>query len=205
MPKCKKFEAQVIDYAYGELDPALVPNFENHLTTCNSCTNKVKDFERVLHLVDEAEGDFLPHPIAPLNLEMRLYRKLAEVPAEKPSLSSRFSDYFSKFIFILQEQKAASICLFIAAVISIAFFVGNPLQNNDEYVANGLDTADARIQQYQRQDIQRSMEDVLRNKHLRNSDSWDTVSQLNRVKDHAQGTDLANIAKKHLKNVNSDF
>ncbi len=205
MPKCKKFEAQAIDYAYGELDSALVPNFENHLTMCNSCTSKVKDFERVLHLVDAAEGDFIPHPIAPHNLEMRLYRKLAEVPVENPSLLSRFTDYFSRFMFILQQQKVASVCLFIAAVISIAFFVGNPLQNKSEYVANGLDTADAHIEQYRRQDIQRSMEDSLRNKHLRNSDSWDTVSQLNRVKERAQGTDLANIANKHLKNVNSDF
>ncbi len=205
MPKCKKFEAQAIDYAYGELEPALVSKFEHHLTTCNSCTRKVKDFERVLHLVDEAEGDFLPHPIAPHNLEMRLYRRLAEVPVEKPTLLTRLSEYVSKSLFILQEQKVASLCLFIAAVISIAFFVGNPMQNDNDYVANGLDSADARIEQYQRQDIQRSMEDVLRNKHLRNSDSWDTVSQLNRVNDLAQGTDLANIAKKHLKNVNSDF
>lgn len=205
MPKCKKSEAQAIDYVYGELQTSQVAKFEQHLATCGSCTRKVNAYKRVLHLVDEAEAELTPHAIVPPNLEMKLYRRLAEVPPVKPSLSSRLSDFAAGLLFILREQKIVSFCLFIFAVISISFFVGNPFRPAPTFEISQIDSADARIQQYRHQDIQRNMEDVLRNRHLRNSDKWDTVSQLNRVKDQAQGTDWANIATKHLKSVHSEF
>ncbi|MDE0316800.1 MAG: zf-HC2 domain-containing protein [Candidatus Poribacteria bacterium] len=205
MPKCKKSEAQAIDYVYGELQTSQVAEFERHLTTCGSCTRKVNAYKRVLRLVDEAEAELTPHAIVPPNLEMKLYRRLAEVPPVKPSLSSRLSDFAAGLLLVLREQKVVSFCLFIFAVISISFFVGNPFRPAPTFEISQIDSADARIQQYRHQDIQRNMEDVLRNRHLRNSDKWDTVSQLNRVKDQAQGTDWANIATKHLKSVHSEF
>lgn len=203
MPKCNKSEAHVIDYVYGELDASQVAEFQRHLTTCDKCVRKVNAFQRVLHLVDEAEEELTPYAIPPPNLEMKLYRRLAEVEPEKPSLRSRLSDFATRFLSVWQEQKIASACLFTVAVIAIAFFVGNPFRPMPDI--NPPDSADARIEQYRHQGIQRSMEDVLRNRHLRNSDTWDTVSQLNRVKDQAQGTDWANIANKHLKNVHADL
>ncbi len=205
MPKCKKSEADAIDYVYGELQTPQVAEFERHLATCGSCTRKVNAYKRVLRLVDEAEAELAPHAIAPPNLEMKLYRRLAEVPPVKPSLSSRLSDFAAGLLLVLREQKVVSFCLFIFAVISIAFFVGNPFRPAPTFDISQIDSADARIQQYRHQDIQRNMEDVLRNRHLRNSDKWDTVSQLNRVKDQAQGTNWANIATKHLKSVHSEF
>ena len=205
MPKCKKSEAHAIDYVYGELQTSQVAKFEQHLTTCGSCTRKVNAFKRVLRLVDEAEAELTPHVIAPPNLEMKLYRRLAEVPPVKPSLSSRLSDFAAGLLLVLREQKVVSFCLFIFAVISISFFVGNPFRPTPSFDKDLIDSADARIEQYRHQGIQRNMEDVLRNRHLRNSDKWDTVSQLNRVKDQAQGTDWANIATKHLKSVHSEF
>ena len=205
MPKCKKFEAHAIDYVYGELRTSRVAEFERHLTTCGSCTRKVSAFKRVLHLVDEAEAELTPHAIVPPNLEMKLYRRLAEVPPDKPSIISRLVDYATGFLLTLREQKVVSFCLFIFAVISIAFFVGNPFRPAPTFEISQIDSAEERIEQYRHQDIQRNMEDVLRSRHLRNSDKWDTVSQLNRVKDQAQGTDWANIAKKHLKSVHSEL
>lgn len=206
MPKCKKSEAHAIDYVYGELEPLQVADFERHLITCNSCTRKVNAFKRVLHLVDEAEAELTPHAIVPPNLEMKLYRRLADVPPVKPSLLSRLSEFATRFLFVLREQKVASICFFTFAVITIAFFVGNPFgpaPTYNKFVPT--ESADARIEQYRHQGIQKSLEDVVRNRHLRNSDKWDTVSQFNRVKDQAQGTDWANIAKKHLKSVHSEL
>lgn len=205
MPKCKKYEAQAIDYVYGELAASQVVDFERHLSTCNNCTRNVNAYKHVLHLVDEAEAELTPHAIAPRNLETKLYRRLAQIPPVEPSLSSRLMDFATRFLLILREQKVASFCLFIFAVISIAFFVGNPFRPTPTFEISQIDSADARIEQYRHQGIQRSMEDVLRNKHLRNSDEWDTVSQLNRVKDQAQGTNWANIAKKHLKSVHSEL
>ena len=204
MPKCNISEAHVLDYVYGELSETQLTDIEQHLATCDSCTSKVNDFKRVLHLVDEAEAELTPHAIMPTNLEMKLYRRLAEVPPEKPSLRTRLADFATQFALILREQKAVSICLFIFSVIAIAFFVGNPFRPTPTLDINQIDSADARIEAYRHQDIQRSMEDVIRNRHLRNSDAWDTVSQLNRVKDQAQGTDWANIAKQHLKRVHSE-
>lgn len=205
MPKCNKSEAHVIDYVYDALNTSQVTDFERHLTTCDSCTRKVNAFKRVLHLVDEAEAELTPHAIAPHNLEIKLYRRLAEVTPAKPTLRSRLSDFATRFVGICREQKVVSICLFSFAIIAIAFFVGNPFRPTPVFDVSQIDSADTRIEQYRHQDIQRSMEDILRNRHLRNSDKWDTVSQLNRVKDQAQGTDWANIAKRHLKSVHSEL
>lgn len=204
MPKCKISEAHVIDYVYGDLKDSQSYDFEQHLTTCNKCTRKVYSYSRVLHLVDDAENEFLPYAIAPRDLEMKLYKRLADAPPEKISLLSRISNYFANLLFVLHEQKVASICIFSIAAIAVAFFVGNPFSPTLLDI-NRIDSADARIEQYRHQDIQRSLEDVLRKKHLRHADSWDTVSQLNRVKDQAQGTDWANIANNQLKNVDSEF
>ena len=204
MEKCKTSEARVIDYVYGELDQSQSSAFEQHLATCSKCTRKVYSYSHVLHLVDDAESEFLPVALAPRNLEAKLYKRLADTPPEKKSILSRLSNYFSNLLLVLHEQKVASICIFSIAAIAVAFFVGNPFRPTTLDI-NRINSADARIEQYRHNDIQRNLEDVLRKKHLRHSDSWDTVSQLNRVKDQAQGTDWANIAKNQLKHVHSEF
>ena len=204
MPKCKISEAHVIDFVNGDLSDSKSYDFEQHLTTCNKCTRKVYSYSRVLQLVDDAENEFIPYAIAPRNLEMKLYKRLADAPPEKTSILSHISKYFTNLRFVLQEQKVVSFCIFSIAALAIAFFVGNPF-NPTTLDINQINSADARIEQYRHQDIQRSLEDVLRKKHLRQSDSWDTVSQLNRVKDQAQGTDWATIANNQLKNVDSEF
>ena len=204
MPKCNISEAHVIDYVYGGLNQSQSSDFEQHLTTCNKCTKKVYSYNRVLHLVDDAEHEFIPVALAPRNLEVKLYKRLADAPPEKTSPLSCISNYFANLLFVLHERKVASICIFSIAAIAVAFFVSNPFRPTTLDI-NRINSADARIEQYRHQDIQRSLEDVLRKKHLRHSDSWDTVSQLNRVKDRAQGTDWANIANNQLKSVHSEF
>ena len=206
MPKCYRSEAHVIDYVTGELDPNMLPDFESHLTACNKCTRKVFTYKRVLHLVDEAEGEFIPQPIAPQNLKTKLYKRLSEGPPVKPSLYSlllkNINNVTNNVLSVLKEQKIVSFSTFAVAVIAIAIFIGNPFKPTSTYDVNQVITSvDKRIEKYRQQGIQRSIEDVLRNKHLRYSDGWDTVSQLNRVKDQAKGTDWANIANKQLKRV----
>ena len=203
MPKCKKSEAHAIDYATGELDVTQLTEYEQHLTTCNHCIRQVNAIKHVLQLVDSAEAEITPQAIVPPNLETRLYRRLAEESIEKPSLQSRFTDFISRFGLILQVQKAAIVCLLVVSAIAITFFVGNPFQNEPTFQLNQSESADSRIEQYHQQGIQRSMEDVIRNNHHRNSDEWNTVSQLNRVKDQAKGTDWAVIVNKHLKRVST--
>lgn len=197
MPKCKKFEAQTIDYATGELDDAQATEYKHHLNTCNQCVRQVNAIKHVLQLVDNAEAEITPQAIVPPNLETKLYRRLAEVPSEKPTLRSRLMDYLSRFEMILQFQKAAIVCLLVVSAIAITFFIDNPFQNDQIVQLNQADSVDTRIAQYHQQGIQRSMEDVMRIKHLRNPDEWNTLNELNRVKDKAQGTDWAAIDNKH--------
>lgn len=205
MPKCNISEAHVIDYVYGELEQTQALDFENHLTSCHKCTRMVSGYNHVLRLVDEAENEYIPQMIVPRNLEMKLYKRLADAQPEKTSLLTSLSNYFSKLILVMHEQKIASVCIFSLAVIAVAFFVGNPFRPTADFTLNRINSANARIEQYRHQDIQRNVEDVLRKKHLRSSDSWDTVSHLNRVKDQAQGTDWVNIANNQLKRVDSEF
>lgn len=205
MPKCNISEGQVIDYVYGELEQTQSSDFENHLTTCHKCSRMVARYSSVLRLVDDAEDEYIPQFLVPRNLEMKLYKRLADAQPEQTSPLKRISDYFAKLILVMHEQKIASLCIFSLAVIAIAFFVGNPFRYTADLNINQINSANARIEQYRHQDIQRNLEDVLRKKHLRNTDSWDTVSHLNRVKDQAKGTDWVNIADNHLKHVHSEF
>lgn len=203
MQKCKMSEAQAIDYATGELDAKETHEYEQHLAICNQCIRQVNAIKHVLQLVDSAESEITPQAIVPPNLETKLYRRLAEEPFENPSIQSRFSDFISRFGLILQVQKAAIVCLLVVSAIAITLMVGNPFQQETTLQFNQSESADARIEQYHQQGIQSSMEDVIRNNHHRNSDEWNTVSQLNRVKDQAKGTDWAAIASKHQKRVSS--
>ncbi|MYB66601.1 hypothetical protein F4X73_18100 [Candidatus Poribacteria bacterium] len=197
MPKCKISEAHVIDYVIGELDHTEAAEFRYHLTTCNHCIRHVNVLKHVLQLVDSAEAEIAPQAIVPTNLESKLYRRLAEEPIQKPSVHSRFTDFIARLGLILQIQKPAVVGLLAVVAIAITLLIGNPFDNET------TESVDARIEQYHHQGIQRSMEDVIRNKHLRPSDEWNTVSQLNRVKDQAKGTDWAVLANEHLKGVNS--
>ena len=203
MPKCKISEAYVIDFVIGELDNTKAAEFKHHLRTCHHCIRHENALKHVLQLVDSAEAEIAPQVIVPTDLETKLYRRLAEEPIKKPSVQSRFTDFISRLGFILQIQKPAVVGLLAVAAIAITLLVGNPFNNEPTIEIDQTESADARIEQYHHQGIQRSMEDVIRNKHLRQSDEWNTVSQLNRVKDQAEGTDWAVLANKHLKSVSS--
>lgn len=203
MTKCKISEAQVIDYVIGELDVPDAAEYRHHLTTCNHCIRQVNALKHVLQLVDTAEAEITPNAIVLTDLNSKLYRRLAEEPIQNSSVQSRFTDFISRLGLILQIQKPAVVGLFAVAAIAITLFVGNPFDNEPTFEINQTESADARIEQYHHEGIQRSMEDVIRNKNLRHSDEWNTVSQLNRVKDQAKGTDWTVIANKHLKGVSS--
>ncbi len=203
MTKCNISEAYIIDYVTSELDDTDSADYKHHLATCNHCIRQVNALKHVLQLVDTAEAEITPNAIVPTDLNSKLYRRLAEEPIQKPSIQSRFADFISKLGLILQIQKRATVGLLAVAAVAITLIVGNPFENKPTFEVNQTESADARIEQYHHQGIQRSMEDVIRNKNLRHSDEWNTVSQLNRVKDQAKGTDWAVIANKHLKGVST--
>ncbi|MCG9126855.1 hypothetical protein JT359_04570 [Candidatus Poribacteria bacterium] len=205
MGKCIISEAHAIDYVYGELDPSKMDEYKEHLMTCNNCTRMVNSFKRVLQLVDDAEGVYAHNISMPKNLQSKLYRRInAEDPVET-TIASKFTSTISNLLTLMNQQKATVFSLFIVVVIGTTFFLTDPFQYIPTYKENVDDTAHVKIQEYRQLEIQRNMEDVLRNRHLRNSNKWDRVSQLNRVKDQARGTDWATIAHQHLKSVHSEL
>ena len=205
MAKCNISEAHAIDYVYGKLDPSKMDDFKVHLMTCNTCTRKVNSYKRVLQLVDDAEGVYAHNLSMPKNLQTKLYQRIAAEKTVKPTIHSNLAAQVSNLLSLIYQQKATVFSLFIVTVIGITFLLTDPFQYVPTYKENVTDSAHLKIQEYRHQEIQRNMEDVLRNQHLRNSNKWDRVSQLNRVKDQAHGTDWANVAHQHLKSVHSEL
>lgn len=205
MAKCNISEAQAIDYVYGELDPSKMDDFKVHLMTCNKCTRMVNSYNRVLQLVDDAEGVYAHNLSMPKNLQTKLYKRIDAEDTVIPTKHLNLAARVSNLLTLIYQQKAAVFSMFIVAVIGITFLLTDPLQYMSTFEENVTDSAHLKIQEYRHRVIQRNMEDVLRNRHLRNSDKWDRASQLNRVKDQAQGTDWANVAHQHLKSVNSEL
>lgn len=205
MPKCNISEAHAIDYVYGELEPCKMDDYKVHLMSCDKCIRMVNSYKRVLHLVDEAEGVYAHNLSMPRNLRTRLYRRVAAERTVEPTLHSNFVTQVSNLLSFINKEKTAVFSLFIVAVIGVTFLLTDPFQNVPTYKEGVTDSTHVKIQEYRHQEIQRNMEDVLRNRHLRNSDKWDRVSQLNRVKDQAHGTDWVNVAHQHLKSVHSEL
>lgn len=205
MGKCYISEAHAIDYVYGELDPSKMDDYKIHLLTCNKCTRTVNSYKRVLQLVDDAEEVYAHNLSMPRNLKTKFYKRIASENTVIPTKHSNLAARVSNLLTLMYQQKAAVFSMFIVAVIGITLLLTDPFQNVSTYKKNVTDSAHLKIQEYRHQEIQRNMEDVLRNRHLRNSDKWDRVSQLNRVKDQAHGTDWANVAHQQLKSVNSEL
>ena len=205
MPKCNISEAQAIDYVYGELEPSKMDDYKIHLMSCDKCIRVVNSYNRVLQLVDDAEGVYAHNLSMPRNLKTRLYRRVAAERTAEPTLHSNFVGQISNLLTLVNKQKAAVFSLFIIVGIGITFLFTDPFQYVSTYKENVTDSAHVKIQEYRQQEIQRNMEDILRNRHLRNSDKWERVSQLNRVKDQAHGTDWAHVAHQHLKSVHSEL
>lgn len=205
MPKCNISEAHAIDYVFGELEPSKMDDYNVHLMSCDKCIRMVNSYKRVLHLVDDAEGVYAHNLSMPRNLRTRLYRRVAAEKTVESTLHSNFITQVSNLLTLVNKQKAAVFSLFIVVAIGITFLLTDPFQYVPTYKENVTDSAHVKIQEYRHKEIQRNMEDALRNQHLRNSDKWDRVSQLNRVKDQAHGTDWVNVARQQLKSVHSEL
>ena len=198
MPKCKKFEAQAIDYAYELLPEAKAVTFERHLKKCADCTEEVKTLTTVLCLTDEALVE-MPLPERALqDIEISVYKRLAAVPSSR----SFFRSWGAILTQMWHGHRTAAVGSLVTAFIAIAVFVGNPFPSKTRVQLAEVQSADVRIEQYRQQDIQRSLEEALITHHLRN-DAWATASQFQRMKEQAQGTNWVQVANTHLQNLPS--
>lgn len=198
MPKCKKFEAQAIDYAYELLPEAEAVTFERHLKKCADCTEEVKTLTTVLRLTDEALVE-MPLPERALqDIEISVYKRLAAAPSSR----SFFRSWGAILTQMWHGHRTAAVGSLVTAFIAIAVFVGNPFPSKTRVQLAEVQSADVRIEQYRQQDIQRSLEEALITHHLRN-DAWATASQFQRMKEQAQGTNWVQVANTHLQNLPS--
>lgn len=199
MPKCIKSEGQAIDYASKLLSPEEEDPFEEHLKNCPDCTEAVQSFGTVLQLTDQAQAELRVPELALQDIEMNVYKRLAA--AHEQTLLSRVRAFIANFGPLFRWYRTAAASTIIVAMITITLLWGRffpdpvpPLPDEQSAVA--------RIEQYRQQDIQRNLEEVMIAHHLRN-DEWATESQLQRMKEQAQGTNWMQVADAHLQNLHS--
>ena len=200
MPKCKKSEGPAIDYASKLLPPAEEEPFEEHLKNCEDCTAAVEAYRAVLELTDTAQEELVVPELALQNIEMNVYKRLAAT--QEQTLFSRIRAYFASVGSPFGWYKTAAVSSIAVALITAAVIIGKPSQPEDTLRLSESQSADARIEQYRQQGIQRNLEEALITRHLRN-DAWETESQLHRMKEQAHGTNWTKVADKHLQNLQS--
>ena len=192
MPRCNKSEGHAIDYAAKLLSAAAAEAFEQHLQNCSDCSTAVESFTSVLNLTDIAEREVVVPEAALQDIEINVYKRLAAT--QKESLLSRLRTYLANFGSLFRWYKIAAASTAVIALITAVVLVGEFWRPKEELQLAESQSADARIEQYRQQDIQRNLEDVLITHHLRN-DAWETESRLQRVKEQAEGTDWMKFAQ----------
>ncbi len=200
MPKCKKSEGQAIDYASKLLPPAEEEPFEAHLKNCQDCSDAVASYTAVLALTDKAQDELIVPEIALKNIEMNVYKRLAAT--QEQTLLSRIRAYFVSGGSPFGWYKTAAVSSVAIALITAVVLIGKPFQSEETLRLTESQSADARIEEYRQQGIQRNLEEVLITRHLRN-DAWETESQLHRMKEQAHGTNWTKVADKHLQSLQS--
>lgn len=200
MPKCKKSEVQAVDYASNILSPADEETFEEHLKNCQECTEVVQSYVTLLECVDAAQLEVRVPDLTLQDIEMNVYKRLAAT--QDQTLLSRLRKFFANFGFLFRWQRTAAASSIAIALITIAFLTTHLFQPQPSLQLTEMQSADARIEQYRQQHIQRDLEEALIANHLRN-DTWETESRLYSMKEHAQGTDWTKVADEHFQNLHS--
>lgn len=190
MPKCNKSEEQAIDYASKLLSTAEAASFEAHLKSCPDCQKAVESFTAVLNLTDMAEKEVVLPEAALRDIEMNVYKRLAATQEE--SLLSRIRAYFANIESLFQWHKTAAASTIAITLLTVAVLIGEFIQPEVRLQLTESQSADARMEQYLQQDIQRHLEDAMITHHLRN-DAWETESRLQRVQEQAQGTNWMKV------------
>ena len=190
MPKCNTSEDQAIDYVFKHLSTAETVSFEEHLKNCPDCNKAVESFTAVLNLTDIAEKEVALPEVALRDIEMNVYKRLAATQEE--SLLSRVRTYFANFESLFRWHKTAAASTIAIAMITGVVLISERFQPEVGLRLTEAQSADARIQQYRQQDIQRHLEDVMITHHLRN-DAWETESRLQRMKEQAEGTNWMKV------------
>ena len=201
MPKCKKSEGQAIDYAYKVLPPAEEAPFKAHLKNCQDCTEAVESYTAALELTDQAQAELVVPELALRDIEMNVYKRLAA--SQEQTWFSRLRTYFAGIGSPFGWYKTAAVSSIAIVLITAVVFIGKPTQTERTLQLTETHSAEARIEEYRQQGIQWNLEEALITQHLRN-DTWETESQLHRMKEQAQGNpNWTKIADKHLQNLQS--
>ncbi len=206
MQNCQNFEGQAIDYVCKLLSEPQFNAFEQHLKYCAHCREEVQVVKAVLQMTDEAQGE-VNLPVFPLrDIEMNVYKRLAETSSGYPqTLGVRLRNFkqilLEQFLgSVTRWQRMAVAGSVVVVLIAITVFLNGPFRLKPALPLNVVQSADDRIEQYRQQNIQRRLEDALITHHLRN-DTWETASRFQRMKEQAHGTNWVEVANTHLQRL----
>ncbi len=206
MQSCEKFEDHAIDYVYNLLSEPEVDTFEKHLKHCATCTEAVRVVKAVLDLTEETEFELDVPALALRDIEKNVYKRLA---ASSSTDKRTFQAHLRHLAQILLEwpqrplarwQRTVTASAVAIVLIAITVFFTKPFEQQPALRVSSVESADARIKQYEQEYIQRSLEDALITGHLRN-DAWEAAGRFQRVKEQAQGTHFAKVANTHLQRL----
>jgi predicted anti-sigma-YlaC factor YlaD len=77
---CIQIRRQLPEYLFGELSPNKLPNFNNHIRTCNSCRQELKELQDTLGIINR-HNEPIDYPIELdwKQFNLKLHTRLAAI------------------------------------------------------------------------------------------------------------------------------
>ena len=142
-----KFAEDIVAYLYGEIKPAEKLRFEQHLTSCNSCTDELSGFLMVRASVidwNEAEFSQLATPIIEIPYEQKVpVRNFVTQKYDSPSLMSKIRAFFN---FSPMWTTAVTGLAVLLICVGLVFVVINSQKTDDRAASNKDNDSNVKIQ-----------------------------------------------------------
>lgn len=219
MITCKQLEDSSIDYVCNLLNDEQVAEMEEHARSCPDCARGIASWENVLRLTEAAGATTIPDFILD-DIEINVYKRLAaeSPPAKQARFFFRLVPSFALHTSLLHGlsrrlshsyrdatwmwRSAVATCALAVGIAVTTFFWGTAPSPDVPLSSIPVQSSVERLEQYRQQEIQRSFEDALETRHLRDDD-WAAASKLRLLKEQAQGTPWAKMANQQLQIVYS--
>lgn len=224
MITCKQLEESSIDYVCNLLNDEQVADMEEHVRGCPDCARKIASWENVLSLTEATGATTIPGFMLD-DIEIKVYKRLAAWEGKAPAAAppAKRVHFFFRFVpsFVLHTsllhrlsrrlsrsyrgstwvwRSAVATCALAVGIAVTTFFWGTDHSPDVPLSSIPVQSSVERLEQYRQQEIQRSFEDALETRHLKDDD-WAAASKLRMLKEQAQGTPWAKMANQQLQIV----
>jgi hypothetical protein len=118
-----EYKELILFYLYEELDPEKKKLFEDHLKSCNDCTNELESYKNLFADISEDSKSFIdPRLLLEARLELRGAFRAQQT---KVPVSTSITDYITSFIY-----KPAGLAISGLSVMLIGLFIGYLIFNS---------------------------------------------------------------------------